>query len=43
MSEQSVNSVSFHLGEDIRNENRFKQDQKWSDAVSDGRVHLSNR
>lgn len=38
-----MSEVTFELGEDIRNENRLKQDQKWANAVSDGRVHLSNR
>jgi hypothetical protein len=38
-----MSSVSFELGEDVRNENRLKQDEKWANAVLDGRVHLSNR
>lgn len=43
MSGTSPSQVGFELGEDIRNENRVKQDEKWANAVLDGRVHLSNR
>lgn len=35
--------VDFELGTDIRNETRLIQDQQWSNAVADGRVHLSHR
>lgn len=36
-------TAGFEFGEDIRTENRLKQDEKWANAVLDGRVHLSNR
>jgi hypothetical protein len=39
----NTNIVEFEFGEDIRTENREKQDEKWANAVLDGRVHLSNR
>lgn len=42
MSEHKV-GVDFELGEDVRNEVRKQQDEKWSSAVQDGRSHLSHR
>lgn len=35
--------VDFSLGEDVRNDRRLEQDQRWAKAISDGRVHLSHR
>jgi len=35
--------VDFELGEDVRDESRLEQDRQWSQAVSDGRGHFSNR
>ncbi len=33
----------FELGEDVRDEDRLKQDEEWSGAVADGRGHVSHR
>jgi len=33
----------FELGEDIRTEERAKQDDEWKHAVQDGRAHVSHR
>jgi hypothetical protein len=35
--------VNFELGQDIRDERRLEQDRLWSQAIADGRVHLSHR
>lgn len=40
---QNVPADEWALGEDIRNERRLEQDRLWSQAVADGRVHLSHR
>ena len=36
-------NVDFALGEDFRDAKREEQDRLWSQAVADGRVHLSHR
>jgi len=42
--EQELPSEStWELGEDIRNDSRLLQDEKWANAVKDGRVHISHR
>jgi hypothetical protein len=35
--------VDFDLGEDVRTEARLQQDERWKNAVMDGRVQLSDR
>lgn len=35
--------VNFELGEDVRDENRLRQDEEWAGAVADGRAHVSHR
>jgi hypothetical protein len=35
--------VSFTLGQDVRSESRLLQDEKWKNAVADGRKHVSHR
>ena len=32
--------VDFELGEDIRDEDRLRQDEEWKGAVADGRGHV---
>lgn len=34
---------NFELGEDIRTEERARQDDEWKNAVQDGRAHVSHR
>ena len=31
------------LGEDVRDEDRQRQDAEWAEAVADGRAHVSHR
>ena len=32
--------VDFDLGEDVRDEERLRQDEDWANAVADGRAHV---
>eukprot|EP01038_Epipyxis_sp_PR26KG_P007226 gene7226-9857_t len=42
-NDKDGNWVNFEFGEDVRNEDRLRQDEEWSSAVTDGRGHVSHR
>jgi hypothetical protein len=40
---RNENWADFELGQDVRDENRLRQDREWAGAVADGRSHFSHR